>query len=93
MSWTVSVNPRKAPAIYDAIDAAEPSADVSDESLEQVHAAKGAAKTLIQSGAFGDPVEKAIGCTLSGHANPGHVPAKGMANDQVSISISQGKAS
>lgn len=43
---------------------------------------------LIDSGVFGDPKGE-FNVHISGHGNPGHVPAVGWANDFVSITITQ----
>lgn len=82
------MKPRKAPEIFRAIDEAEPTHTLSEESLEQLRAAKVAAKDLIQTQTLGSE-DKTYSVTLSGHANPGHEPASGMANDSVYVSITQ----
>lgn len=89
MSWSLQVEPRPAPAIYDAIDAAEPSAVLSEESLAQLHQAKAQAITTIKSGAIGDPETQTFGVSLSGHANPGHEHTDGMADDYIQVNVSQ----
>lgn len=52
---------------------------------EQFEAALSAAKSIVDSGAVGS----AKYVNLSGHANPGHTPRDGYANDILTISISQ----
>ena len=44
---------------------------------------------LVATGALGDPMKHKFSVSLVGHANPGHEPAEGWANDSVTISISQ----
>ena len=88
MSWSLQVKPRKAPAVFSAIDETQPTHELSDESIEQVRAAKLAAKGIIESQAVGGS-DKAFGVTLSGHANEGHEPADGSANDFVQITVTQ----
>lgn len=67
MSWSVSVKPRTAPDIFQAIDAAEPPAHLSDAQLAQVRIAKKAAKDAIEAGAVGEGTEAYYACSLSGH--------------------------
>lgn len=88
MSWSLHVEPRPAPAIFRAVDAAEPSSPVSEDGEQQVRAAKAAAKDIIESQAVGG-TDKHFNVSLSGHSNPGHEPAKGMANDFITVSIGQ----
>jgi hypothetical protein len=92
MSWSLQVEPRPVPDIYDAIQAAEPSAQLSEESLEQVHQAKAQAITTIKSGAIGDEGQT-FSVSLSGHANPGHAHQEGMADDYIQVSVGQRPAS
>jgi hypothetical protein len=61
--------------------------ELTSESLEQFEAARQTAMKVLDSGAVGDG-ECVI--TISGHANEGHAPKNGRANDRVSISIQQG---
>jgi len=49
-------------------------------------AAKQATSTLLESGALG---QGNFNVSLSGHANPGNVPADGWVNDCVTIRITQ----
>ena len=58
---------------------------LSDEAARQLIAARRAAVTFAQSSTVG--AEK-VSVTLSGHANPGHRPAKGWSNDFVTITVS-----
>lgn len=91
MSWSASLGATKATDIDAAIDgcATSPPEDGLDEEVvEQVNAARAAAKGLVASGAVGDS-EKAFTVTLSGHSNEGHEPADGWANDCVTVTIAQ----
>lgn len=88
MSWSVQVRPRKAPAVFQAIDAAQPTHDLSEESAEQLRSAKIAAKAVVESQVVGG-TDKPFSVSFSGHANPGHEPAKGYANDFVQITVTQ----
>lgn len=88
MSWSTHTEPREAPAIFQAIDATEPSSDISEEGEAQLRVAKAAAKDIIESQAVGGD-GKQFNVSLSGHANPGHEPASGMANDFVTVSVGQ----
>lgn len=91
MSWSASLGATKATDIDAAIDgcATSPPEDGLDEHVvEQVNAARAAAKGLVASGAVGDG-EKAFSVTLSGHSNEGHEPADGWANDCVTVNVVQ----
>lgn len=61
-------------------------------SLEQFTAARDGACALILSGAVGDQATHKFFVNLSGHANQGHAPAEGFANDAVTISVYQAAA-
>jgi hypothetical protein len=63
--------------------------DLTPEVEEQVNLATQAAQKLVRSGAFGNPEERDFIVSLSGHANPGHAPAPGYANDCVTINVTQ----
>lgn len=54
-------------------------------SKESATAAVAAAKAVIASGVVG---AGHVSASISGHANPGHKPTKGWANDCINISIS-----
>lgn len=60
----------------------------SDESKAQFDAAEKAVKALVKSGAVGDP-KGTYNIALSGHANPGHEPQIGWANDNITVAASQ----
>lgn len=62
--------------------------DASPQVLEQFEEAKKLAKQLIESSVVGDP-HKVYRVSLSGHANKGHVPHNGFANDTVTVSVTQ----
>jgi len=62
--------------------------DVS-EVHEALDSAMEAVRTLVTSAAFGNMSNVDFQVNISGHANPGHVPAPGWANDCITISISQ----
>lgn len=59
------------------------------EVREQVAAALTALLVLLSDNALGDPKENDYVVNISGHANPGHKPAPGWANDCVTITVSQ----
>jgi hypothetical protein len=61
----------------------------SRETLEAIEQARGLAARAIRSGVFGDEAECDFSIILSGHANPGHRPRSGWANDCVTISVVQ----
>lgn len=88
MSWVASL-----PEPVDAAGVREcestSSAGLNGEPREQFEKARELAATLIESGVVGDPANHTFRVSLSGHANPAHVPAEGYANDLVSISVSQ----
>lgn len=54
---------------------------------EQFDAALEAIEALLGKGAVG--TEGLLHLTLSGHANPGHTPRPGWANDTVMVSVSR----
>lgn len=56
----------------------------SDEALESVQAAISAAQAIIDSGVVGSGT---VAATINGHANPGHAPTQGWANDSVTICV------
>ena len=92
MSWNFSVVASKE-SVDAALNAAAESqvdnimrSDSGAEMLSQAEQATYAAVALIESGCLGDGT---FTVNLSGHANPGHQPRDGWANDAVSISIAQ----
>jgi hypothetical protein len=98
MSWFFSVPPTAAGDFADALNAAAQTqinavedwhgVTEQEATIEQIHAAVAAAKSLAASGVIGPPSRR-FGATLSGHANPGHGPRGGFANDTVTVSIYQ----
>jgi hypothetical protein len=58
---------------------------LDDSADEQARAGIVAAKALVDSGFVGTGL---VNASVNGHANPGHVPTRGWANDAVGISVS-----
>lgn len=85
MSWSLEVKPRKAPAIFAAIDAAEPSHELSEGSLAQLRVAKTQAKNLIEA-QVAQGTDDAVGVRLNGHSNPGFDLSSG-APDYVQVTV------
>jgi hypothetical protein len=94
MSWSASFpNGVRAASLDEDLEPANASASPPMDGWEphvrdQFEAASDSARALIDSGAVGDS-GKTFNVNLSGHANPGHLPASGWANDMVSVSVSQ----
>ena len=82
MSWTASGT------VVDGEVEISVSAELSEESNQQVQATGKAVAALVKSGALGDPDAKYY-VSVSGHANPEHEPVAGWSNDHVTISVSQ----
>ena len=61
---------------------------LTPEMDEQFTEAKRVAGVIIESGVVGDP-QGWFNISLSGHANPGHKPAEGWANDSCVVNIYQ----
>lgn len=59
--------------------------ELDPAALEAIAAATSAAASIVASGAIG---AGPVNVTINGHANPGHVPVKGYANDVVTVSVS-----
>jgi hypothetical protein len=90
MSWSAHTGPVTAGDLDEALESLEPSPQpLPPESVEQVDAAKYAAKQLVESGAVGSGGKRVFNVFLAGHANPGHEPRDGWSNDTVTVSISQ----
>lgn len=89
MSWSGSVLAQFDEA-EDAINAVavSPDSDAPDQ-VAQVAAAKVAAVSLIKSGAVVVGSDQDVSIYISGHANPGHLPTAGYANDSLQVSITQ----
>jgi hypothetical protein len=101
MSWSFSVPETPGEEFPDAVRAAATtqidairnewtwaSDGEKEASCKQVAAAARAAGLLYGTGTIGPPSHR-FGATLSGHANPGHGPRDGFANDVVTVSIYQ----
>ncbi len=86
MSWSLSYETRekfeKDEAEYPAVPELGPDCE------EQKQAARAAAKALIDSGAAGGE-GKDFRVNIYGHANPGHEPTSGYANDCIGVSVTQ----
>lgn len=97
MSWGISTSAQGAVAADGVADAIEKAVDAykatlasadtepDPAALEQIDKAKAAALELVASGIVGTGT---FYVSLSGHANPGHKPVKGWANDCVSVNVS-----
>ncbi|MCL4499974.1 MAG: hypothetical protein M1335_07025 [Chloroflexi bacterium] len=91
MSWSFSIGPVEIGKFSEAADSALQRAPISAQNEGAVDAAKQAteaAKAIVASGVIG-PHHLLVAVSLSGHANPHHLPQSGWSNDQVSIHISQ----
>ena len=92
MSWFAATKPEVTPLSADEIVfsnfnfTGQPDVPEAEESF--LHAVE-AARKIADSGIVGNPAVKRFNVSVSGHANPGNVPAEGWVNDCVSISISQ----
>jgi hypothetical protein len=85
MSWSESFGP----CTLDELRALEPVNPQTTEARDQFDATRAAAVAVVESGVVGDPKVRRFLGGLSGHANPGHAPASGYANDCVYVSIGQ----
>lgn len=85
MSFSLSIPDTTVDELPDAIDQAAATLGLTDETRESLEAAKAAALALAASGVVG---RGRVTGSLSGHANPGHVPTEGYANDCVTVSLS-----
>lgn len=89
MSWSGSTTTRYDTAEQAINDlAVNPDSDAPDQA-EQVQAAKDAAVALVKSGAVVNDSGQDVTVTISGHANAGHKPAAGYANDALTVSVVQ----
>lgn len=68
--------------------AVSPDSDNPDQ-IEQVKAAKEAILALVKSSAVVNDVSQDVAVSLTGHANPGHKPTTGYANDMITVTLSQ----
>lgn len=87
MSFSLSIPNGPVDNLAETIDQAivELPCELTDATRETLNAAKDAAVALAASGVVG---QGTVSGSLSGHANPGHVPTDGWANDCVTISLS-----
>lgn len=84
MSWSASAKVSRHESLHIDVSGNEQALKERDE---QVNAAKDATIGLIQSDVFlGGQV---FSVALSGHANPGHKPVAGYANDTVTVTVTQ----
>lgn len=88
MSWSTYIGPTAAADIKASLDVAPLPPELAPHVQEQVDKAKATALAIVKSGVIGD-ADAHFFVSLSGHANPGHVPAEGWANDCISVSVSQ----
>lgn len=87
MSWTASATIKDTADLSKLEDSL---ADLTNESREQYEVACDAVQTILDSGALGRvDGSRSFAISLSGHANAGHEPAEGWANDALTISIAQ----
>ncbi len=73
----------EAAAAYEAGRAAN-DYTLDDAAKDGIAAARAAVKAVVESGAVGSGL---VTVTVSGHANPGHKPAKGWSNDCVQVYV------
>ena len=96
MSWSSTpIEPSDGAHIGEAIDAATIHGTGLDtpEHREQLAAVKASAKALIASGALGDAGDGRIfTVSMGGHANAGHQPRPGWANDAVYVNVQSNPA-
>lgn len=86
MSWSASVTNISIDEIDSIVSFP---AELSEEAKEQFEAAKEHAKALAESGVVGDVENHRFNVNLAGHANPGHEPAEGWANDGIAVNVAQ----
>lgn len=94
MSWSVQIPPslaEKVPSVIEGLELPEyaRAMNSAEEMGEQLRAAKRAVLLLFFSGALGDPTQGVWVGTISGHANPGHLPTPGWSLDSMALSFSQ----
>ncbi len=88
MSWNASVLVARSGVVEGlraGVNAAYP--ERSTDMQEQVDAALRAVEALLPTIALEPQV--VVSAVISGHANPSHRPAKGWANDCISIAVTQ----
>lgn len=82
VSWNIAYK-----NLHDFIEEV-PEFQAGDPAQDQLKAARTAVKGLIDSGCIGS-LEHDYRVSISGHSNPDHDPAQGMANDAIQLSIYQ----
>lgn len=89
MSWnSTPIKPADGEHITAEIASAKCSGMVSPEHEDQLRQAKAAAIAMIMSGALGDPLDgRVFTVSLHGHANEGHQPKPGWADDALSVYV------
>jgi len=88
MSWSTQSQQAVTVASGDAEILPNPPYIDDPGTLDQVEAAREAAKAIMRSGAVGGE-STLFRVTASGHSNPGHVPREGWANDCITLTVSQ----
>lgn len=93
MSWSFSIPPVPRADFDKAADKARADAQASiqqnnPDGADQADQAIKAAKLLVASGVVGGP-GATVAASLTGHGNPDHKPASPMANDVVTVTVSQ----
>lgn len=94
MSWTASGSEvtlgenSMVNGLESFVFATDPNPDVKVEQERQLEEAKVAVAELIESGVIG---EGPFYVHIYGHANPGHQPIKGWANDALTLTIGNKK--
>lgn len=88
MSWSGSGQATEHGIAVTSLTLSPPYDGADEQVQEQMNVAADAATKIIASGAVGGP-GKEYHVSVSGHANPEHEPAKGWANDCVTVSVSQ----
>jgi hypothetical protein len=89
MSWSGSGQASEHGITVTSLTLSPPYENADEQVREQMEIAADAATKLIRSGAIGGPEGKTFNVSVSGHANPGHEPAGGWANDMVTVSVAQ----
>lgn len=84
MSWSYSTTIESG-ADFDLDAIKKVVAEQNPDGLDQVGIAVEAAETLMSSPSLGDAEEFYI--SMTGHANPGHKPREGWANDAITVSV------
>lgn len=88
MSWFYSTV-IEAGSDLDAEDIQTKIREQNPDGLDQLDAAIMAAELLMDSPSLGDAKEYYV--SMSGHANPGHKPREGWANDAITVSVAYHK--